>query len=117
MADQEGRAELGLGMAALGRPAYINLGHADDVREVRDVEALEARAHDVLDAAWDLGIRHVDAARSYGLGERFVGSWLAGHPGRRWELTIGSKWGYTYVADWRVDVDVHEVKDHSVATF
>ena len=41
----------------------------------------------------------------------------ARHPGRRGELTIGSKWGYTYVGDWRVDVDVHEVKDHTLATF
>jgi aryl-alcohol dehydrogenase-like predicted oxidoreductase len=117
MADPQGRAGLGLGMAALGRPAYINLGHDDDVRAVRDVDALEARAHQVLDAAWDLGIRHLDAARSYGLGERFLGSWLAEHPGRRTAITVGSKWGYTYVADWRTDVDVHEVKDHSVATF
>jgi aryl-alcohol dehydrogenase-like predicted oxidoreductase len=29
---------------------------------------------------------------------------------------VGSKWGYTYTADWRVDVDVHEVKDLSIAT-
>src|SRR5205085_255121 len=28
----------------------------------------------------------------------------------------GSKWGYTYTADWRVDADVHEVKDLSLAT-
>jgi hypothetical protein len=31
-------------------------------------------------------------------------------------VTVGSKWGYTYTADWRVDVDEHEVKDLSVAT-
>ena len=31
-------------------------------------------------------------------------------------MTVGSKWGYTYTADWRVDVDEHEVKDLSVAT-
>jgi len=30
---------------------------------------------------------------------------------------VGSKWGYTYTAGWRVDAEVHEVKDHSVATF
>ena len=29
-------------------------------------------------------------------------------------MTVGSKWGYTYTADWRVDADEHEVKDHSV---
>lgn len=110
-------AALGLGLAALGRPAYLNLGHAEDVGHGPPVETLERQAHAVLDEAWSLGIRHVDAARSYGLAERFLGSWLATHPGRRDELTIGSKWGYTYVADWQVDVDVHEVKDHTVTTF
>jgi aryl-alcohol dehydrogenase-like predicted oxidoreductase len=29
---------------------------------------------------------------------------------------VGSKWGYTYTADWRVDADVHEVKDLSIDT-
>jgi aryl-alcohol dehydrogenase-like predicted oxidoreductase len=78
---------------------------------------MRQHAHDVLDLAWLLGIRHFDAARSYGLAEEFLGSWLAEHPGRRGEVTIGSKWGYTYVADWRVDADKHEVKDHSEQTF
>jgi aryl-alcohol dehydrogenase-like predicted oxidoreductase len=32
-------------------------------------------------------------------------------------LTVGSKWGYVYTGGWRMDVDVHEVKDHSVGTF
>ncbi|MGA9343925.1 MAG: aldo/keto reductase [Nocardioidaceae bacterium] len=112
-----GLAPLGLGLAALGRPAYINLGHRDDVRDTREVAALEARAHEVLDAAWEAGLRHVDAARSYGLAERFLGSWLVAHPGRRAEVTVGSKWGYTYVADWQIDAETHEVKDHSVQTF
>src|SRR4029450_8003123 len=31
------------------------------------------------------------------------------------EVTVGSKWGYTYVGDWRMDADTHEVKDHSLA--
>jgi aryl-alcohol dehydrogenase-like predicted oxidoreductase len=31
-------------------------------------------------------------------------------------VTVGSKWGYTYTADWRVDAEVHEVKDHTLAT-
>jgi aryl-alcohol dehydrogenase-like predicted oxidoreductase len=29
-------------------------------------------------------------------------------------VTVGSKWGYTYVGAWRVDASVHEVKDHSL---
>ena len=31
-------------------------------------------------------------------------------------MTVGSKWGYTYTAGWRVDADVNEVKDLSIET-
>jgi len=31
-------------------------------------------------------------------------------------VTVGSKWGYTYTAGWRVDAEVHEVKDLSLDT-
>lgn len=41
-------SELGLGLAALGRPAYINLGHATDLGGQTDPEALEENAHQVL---------------------------------------------------------------------
>ena len=30
-------------------------------------------------------------------------------------MTVGSKWGYRYVGEWRIDAPVHEVKDHSLA--
>ena len=61
--------KLGLGMAALGRPGYINLGHADHLPEERTVEAMRAHAHEILDEAVSLGIRYIDCARSYGLSE------------------------------------------------
>ena len=32
-------------------------------------------------------------------------------------MFVASKWGYEYVADWQIDVDTHEVKDHSVEMF
>ena len=67
---------LGIGLAALGRPGYINLGHAADIAD-HDVARMEAAAHGVLDAAYDGGIRHYDAARSYGRAEAFLASWLA----------------------------------------
>jgi len=112
-------ARLGLGLAAVGRPAYIttardsDLGHPAD----RSVEALRTRAHLLLDEAWELGIRYVDAARSYGLAKEFLGSWLGAHPERRAQLTIGSKWGYAYVGEWRMDAAVHERKEHSARMF
>ena len=106
---------IGLGLAALGRPGYINLGHAADVGR-HDVGAMERHAHAVLDAAFEGGVRYFDAARSYGRGEAFLGSWLERRGFAPGDVTVGSKWGYTYTADWRVDAEEHEVKDLSVAT-
>src|SRR6516165_3107252 len=89
---------LGLGLAALGRPGYINLRHAADLAHDYDVAAMEARAHAVLDAAWAAGVRYFDAARSYGRAEEFLGRWLAARDIAPADVTVGSKWGYTYTA-------------------
>ena len=109
--------QLGLGLAALGRPEYLTIGHSDAVAGRFDPAALEQLCHAVLDAAWENGVRHFDVARSYGLAEQFLGNWLTRHPGRRENLVIGSKWGYAYVADFQQGAEVHEVKEHSVARF
>jgi aryl-alcohol dehydrogenase-like predicted oxidoreductase len=102
--------QIGLGLAALGRPAYINLGHGEDVSD-SSVEAMERAAHTVLNAAYDRGVRWFDAARSYGRAEAFLASWLAERdPG---DVTVSSKWGYRYTAGWRRDAEEHEVKDLS----
>jgi aryl-alcohol dehydrogenase-like predicted oxidoreductase len=106
---------VGLGLAALGRPAYIDLGRDADLGPDRGVEALERRCHQVLDAAFAAGVRYLDTARSYGRAEAFLASWLQARGLDPAEATVGSKWGYTYVGDWRMDADVHEVKDHSLA--
>jgi aryl-alcohol dehydrogenase-like predicted oxidoreductase len=106
---------LGLGLAALGRPAYIDLGRAADLGADRGVEALERRCHHVLDAASAAGVRYLDAARSYGRAEEFLASWLRDRRPAPEALTVGSKWGYVYVGGWRMDAEVHEVKDHSLA--
>jgi aryl-alcohol dehydrogenase-like predicted oxidoreductase len=105
---------LGLGLAALGRPGYINLGHARDLGRDYASAAMEAHAHDVLDAAWAAGVRYFDAARSYGRAEAFLVSWLHRRAIAADAVTVGSKWGYTYTANWQVDADVHEVKEHSL---
>jgi len=107
---------LGLGLAALGRPDYINLGHGEDLGAQKDVPTLDREAHAVLDAAYDGGISYFDAARSYGKAEEFLASWLERRGLEPGAVTVGSKWGYTYTAGWRVDADVHEVKALSLAT-
>lgn len=105
-------SRVGLGLAALGRPAYINLGRTDQLPPGRDVEAMRSATHEVLDAAYQAGIRWIDTARSYGLAEDFLAEWLTGH-----DVTVSSKWGYAYVGGWRLDAEVHEAKEHSLARF
>jgi aryl-alcohol dehydrogenase-like predicted oxidoreductase len=108
--------KLGIGLAAVARPAYITSGRATDLGTNRDVDDLRARTEAVLDAAYAAGIRYVDVARSYGRAEEFLAGWLARHPEAD-DVVVGSKWGYRYVGGWRLDAPVHEVKDHSLAAF
>jgi aryl-alcohol dehydrogenase-like predicted oxidoreductase len=110
-------SRMGLGLAALGRPGYINLGHASDLAGRTPVASLERLTHSVLDAAYERGVRYFDVARSYGLGEAFLAAWLERRRLGPGEVSVGSKWGYTYMADWRVDAAVNEVKDLSVEAF
>ena len=103
-------SRLGLGLAALGRPGYINLGHAGDLDHNYDQKSMESHAHEIMDLAYSKGIRYFDAARSYGKAEEFLANWVGNHR----DIAIGSKWGYTYTADWKVEAEHHEIKEHSV---
>lgn len=110
-------SRLGLGLAALGRPGYINLGHATDLGHDYAVAAMQQQTYAVLDRAWAGGIHYFDAARSYGRAEEFLGGWLRDRHVAYADVTVGSKWGYTYTANWRVEATRHEVKDHTLPTF
>src|SRR5215469_13041621 len=107
-------SRIGLGLAALGRPAYITTGRAHDLPD-RSVGGLRTRTFAMLDAAYAAGIRYADAARSYGRAEEFLAGWLAErrHP----DLIAGSQWGYRYTGGWRLDAEQQEVKEHSLAMF
>jgi len=109
--------KLGLGLASLGRPGYINLGHDDDL-PAKTVDVMRERAYEVLDAAAALGITYFDCARSYGEAEEFAASWVASRPEAAAKVTVGSKWGYAYTAGWRTQVsegEAHELKELSLA--
>ena len=108
---------LGLGLAALGRPAYITLGRDADLGADRSVHAMYERACAVLDAAWQGGVRYFDVARSYGRAEEFLARWLDARALPADSVVVGSKWGYRYTADWRMDAAVHEQKELSLARF
>ena len=114
---------MGLGMAALGRPGYINLdrasifGSSDD----RTVEKMQHQANLVMDRLFEESSQPwLDCARSYGLSEKFVGDYLRSHHVDPKSVYVSSKWGYTYVADFQVELppgEKHEVKDHSTENF
>ena len=87
---------IGLGLAALGRPAYITSGRAHDLGQDRSVDALRHRTHEVLDAAYAAGVHYFDVARSYGRAEEFLASWFAERGIRPGVVSVGSKWGYEY---------------------
>jgi len=108
-------SRIGLGLAALGRPGYINLGHADDLGRNYDVAVMRSHAHAVLDAAWRSGVRYFDVARSYGRAEEFLSTWLRTRQIPPDAVSVGSKWGYAYTADWQVHAAAHEIKQHSLA--
>ncbi|MFD8389352.1 aldo/keto reductase [Streptomyces sp. NPDC059680] len=109
-------AHIGLGLAAVGRPGYINLGREEDLGENRSADALRTRTHELLDAAYAQGVRYFDVARSYGRSEEFLADWLNARPDID-DVVVGSKWGYTYTAGWSADAEQHEVKDHSLAAY
>src|SRR5581483_6740904 len=110
-------SRIGLGLAAVGRPGYINLGRANDLPRSRTPDALFRRTADLLEAAREAGVRYVDVARSYGQAEEFLTRWLRDRGVPRDALTVGSKWGYRYTGDWRVDAPVHEEKELSLPRF
>ena len=106
-------SKIGLGLAALGRPGYINLGHSDDLKSNYDVTAMQFNTLQILDTAYAQGVRYFDAARSYGKAELFLSEWMKSKD-KEERFTAGSKWGYTYTADWAVEAEKHEVKEHSI---
>jgi len=108
---------LELGLAALGRPAYITPGRAADFPEGRSPREMANRTRALLDVALELGVRGFDAARSYGQAEGFLAGWLTERDVEPGHVRVSSKWGYTYVGEWRLDASTHEVKSHDAQTF
>ncbi|MFG2543589.1 aldo/keto reductase [Streptomyces sp. NPDC048594] len=105
---------LSVGTAAVGRPAYLTLDHGRDVTDP-SLAGMRRLTFEVLDTAYASGIRHVDTAHSYGLAERFTSQWMESRGAC--DLFLTSKWGYSYVGDWRLETFPQEVKDLSLATF
>lgn len=103
--------KLGLGTAALGRPQYINIRQENTNNST--LEAFRKHSFSVLDEAYNLGIRYFDTAPGYGLAEKLVLEWLQTKDDT--SIEIGTKWGYTYTANFDANATIHEVKEHSLS--
>ncbi len=78
-----------------------------------DLSEFEAKGIHLLDFAYAKGVRYFDTAPGYGLAEDMLIKWLNNAPQNG--VIVGTKWGYTYVADFNPDAEVHEIKEHSLA--
>ena len=102
---------LGLGTAALGRPQYINV--RQDNATNTDLETFRKHSFQVLEEAYNAGIRYFDTAPGYGLAEELVLEWVQTKNDS--SIEIATKWGYTYTANFDANATVHEIKEHSLA--
>lgn len=103
--------KIGLGLAALGRPDYINIRSEQNID--KSIKNFKTNALKVLDDSYALGIRDFDVAPSYGLGEQFLLNWNNSRAYQ--DVNLSTKFGYTYVANWEVGFSgKHEIKEHSI---
>lgn len=102
--------KLGLGTAAIGRPQYINIRSEKPI--AFELESFRARGLELLESAYNLGIRYFDTAPGYGLAEDLILEWLKTKSDET--IEVATKWGYEYVANFDPNAEVHEVKNHGL---
>lgn len=101
------KCKVGLGTAAIGRPHYINIKQKET--EPFDLSDFKTLGYEVLNTAFEQGIRYFDTAPGYGLAEELIMSWK-----EQKEIEIATKWGYTYTANFDINAKTHEIKEHSL---
>ncbi|NND07047.1 MAG: aldo/keto reductase [Saprospiraceae bacterium] len=104
------KSKIGLGMAAIGRPSYINI-RATKPSEF-DLATFRHKGIDLLDNAYDHGVRYYDTAPGYGIAEQMLADWIIKKNDS--SIEVATKWGYTYVANFDPNATQHEVKEHSL---
>ncbi len=102
---------IGLGTAAIGRPIYINIRHEKPGADV-SLPVFKKNGISILDAAYDQGVRFFDASPGYGLAESLLIEWLQEKNDP--DITIATKWGLSYAANFDMHATVHEIKEHSL---
>ncbi len=103
-------SSIGLGTAAIGRPQYININQ--EKKDLFSLSVFRQEGFEMLNYAYDSGIRYYDTAPGYGLAEQLLIDWV--NEKNDPSITVATKWGYTYVANFDPNAKVHEVKEHSL---
>lgn len=102
---------IGIGTATIGRPHYINI-KTNVSEEPFNKENFILKGKSILTDAYNQGIRHFDTAPGYGIAESILLEWI--YEFQPENITISTKWGYTYVANFDRNAEVHEIKEHSL---
>jgi len=102
---------IALGTAAIGRPQYINIKQQNT--EEFDIIKFKQNSIEILEAAYQHGIRYFDTSPGYGIAEQILTEWLKDKKDR--SIEVATKWGYSYVANFDTNATVHEIKDHSLS--
>lgn len=103
---------IGLGTAAIGRPLYINIKQ-DANTEPFSLSTFKEKGMEVLEDAYNKGIRYFDTSPGYGIAEELLLQWLKTKNDP--SIQVSTKWGYTYVANFNPNATQHEVKEHSLS--
>jgi aryl-alcohol dehydrogenase-like predicted oxidoreductase len=102
---------IALGTAAIGRPQYINL--RQELPQNLSLQQFRQKGYQVLESAYNQGIRYFDTAPGYGMAEQLLIDWL--HDKQPDGVEVATKWGYTYTAGFDPNAEVHEIKEHSLS--
>lgn len=104
---------IGIGTAAIGRPHYINIKTKSSKSDAFNREQFIQEGIKILSVAYQNGIRNFDTAPGYGIAEEIILKWLELEKPKG--ISISTKWGYTYVANFDINAPQHEIKEHSLA--
>ena len=102
---------IGIGTATIGRPHYINI-KTKVIDEPFNKQNFILKGKSMLTESYKQGIRHFDTAPGYGIAESILLEWISEFQPK--DITISTKWGYTYVANFNRNANVHEIKEHSL---
>ena len=101
---------IGFGTAAIGRRSYINIKADDSV--FTNLTDFNNKGIELLNFAADSGITHFDTSSGYGIAEDMLLNFLKDN--KRENISVSTKWGYTYAANFESNPEKHEIKEHSL---